>query len=216
MRHGQGFHSSAVTPNGHLLPDPHLTPKGQEQCLARRQEFGDQSKIELLLASPLRRALESCHLTFAPCVARGLKIIALPMAEEATADPCDTGSPVEDLRKEFPPETVDFNHVRIGWYLHENEYAVDPVSLAARAAKLRRFVRDREEREVVLVGHGFFNHYLTGNVDAQGRQTTGWWGEAEVRSFRFVEGSEGAEIVEVGGRKGEGTSGVVGVGGMGR
>ena len=80
-------------------------------------------QVELLLASPLRRALQTCALAFKPCVERGLTIIALPMAEEATGDPCDTGSEVEELEKDFP-ESVDFDHVKHGWWVHEGEYGV--------------------------------------------------------------------------------------------
>lgn len=46
-------------------------------------------------------------------------------------------------------------------------------------------MRSRKEKEVVLVSHGFFNHYLTGEVNEKGEQTTGWWREAEIRSFTF-------------------------------
>lgn len=143
--------------------------------------------MQLLLASPMRRALQTCTLSFAPCVQRGLKIIALPIAEEASDAPCDTGSEVETLQAEFP-EVVDFDHVKQGWWHHEQELAVDPASLNARAAKLRRFIRERPEKEVVLVSHGFFNHYLTGDVDDEGKQTTPWWQETELRTFTFEDG----------------------------
>jgi len=117
------------------------------------------------------------------------------MAEEASDDPCDTGSPVEVLKKEFP-DIVLFDHVEHGRYLHEGEYAVDPKALNARAAKLRRFIRDRDEKEVVLVTHGFFAHYLTGDVNEKGEQTTGWWQETELRTFDFVDGGEKAVLRE--------------------
>lgn len=92
-----------------------------------------------------------------------MKIIALPYAEEASDDPCDTGSEVDVLKAEFPD--VDFDHVRHGWYLHEGEYAVDPKSLNARAAKLRRFIRDRPEKEIILVAHGECRFHVFGNID---------------------------------------------------
>lgn len=120
-----------------------------------------------------------------PCVKRGLPIIALPMAEEASAAPSDTGSPVEYLKAEFDPH-VDFDHVQQGWWSHEGEYAAEPKALLERAAKLRRWIRDRPEKEVVLVAHGFFNHYITGEVNEQGEQTTPWWKETELRTYRFV------------------------------
>lgn len=127
----------------------------------------------------------------APCVERGLTIVALPMAEEASAAASDTGSDPEDLKAEFEAN-IDFDHVKHGWWIHEGEYATDPVALRGRAAKLRRWIRDRPEKEVVLVAHGFFNHYLTGDVDDKGEQTTPWWQEAELRTYRFVDGEKPA------------------------
>lgn len=117
------------------------------------------------------------------------------MAEEASSAPSDTGSEPEVLLQEFP-DAVDFDHVKHGWYLHEGDYATDPAPLNARAAKLRRWIRDRPEKEVALVSHGFFNHYLTGDVDEKGEQTTPWWEETELRTYVFVEGSEVAIIRE--------------------
>lgn len=60
-------------------------------------------------------------------------------------------------------------------WVHEGEYAFEPKALISRAAKLRRWIKARPEKEVVLVSHGFFNHFLTGDVDAEGNQTTPWW-----------------------------------------
>lgn len=102
-----------MTKDGHLLHDPSLTEKGKQQCIDRCKDFDRHDKIELLLASPLRRAIQTCQLAFAPCVERGLVIIALPTAEEVSDAPSDTGSPVEDLIKEFGDEKVDFDHLKV-------------------------------------------------------------------------------------------------------
>ena len=48
----------------------------------------------------------------------------------------------------------------------------------------------------MLVSHGFFNHYLTGDVNEKGEQTTSWWQETELRTFTFVEGDASAKIRE--------------------
>jgi broad specificity phosphatase PhoE len=218
MRHGQGYHSSAVTKDGHLLHDPSLTPHGIAQCQTRCSTFPHHANIDLLLASPLRRALQTALHAFAPVRARGLKITALPAAEEVSSDPCDTGSAASTLREEFGEDVVDFSHLSRSsggdehWFEHQGDYASTPEKVHARAEALRRWIRDRPEREVVLVSHGFFAHYLTHEVDEEGRQTTAWWGEAEVRTYVFEEGDEAvlretAESVEGRGGKegGEGS-----------
>lgn len=110
MRHGQGLHNAVE--NGHDIRDPALTEKGREQCRDRRAAFDRHDQIELLLASPLRRALETCEITFESSIGRGLKIIALPMAEEASDAPADTGSELDLLKAEFP-EHVDFSECRM-------------------------------------------------------------------------------------------------------
>ena len=74
-------------------------------------------------------------------------------------------------------------------WVHQGEYAFEPKALIARAAKLRRWIKNRPEKEVVLVSHGFFNHFLTGDVDENGEQTTPWWNEAELRTYSFVDGN---------------------------
>jgi len=52
---------------------------------------------------------------------------------------------------------------------------------------------------VVLVARGFFNHFLTGDVDKEGNQKTPWWEETELRTFRFVEDGEEADPAFYGG-----------------
>lgn len=121
-----------------------------------------------------------------------MQIIALPMAEECSDAPSDTGSDPDFLRDEFADkygrDCVSFDNVSQGWHVHEGEFATDPAALIRRAAKLRRWIKARPEKEIVLVAHGFFNHYLTGDVDEQGQQTSPWWNEAELRTFTFVDG----------------------------
>jgi broad specificity phosphatase PhoE len=128
--------------------------------------------VELLLASPLRRAIQTCQISFAPCVERGLVIVAIPHAEEVSVTPSDTGSPLDVLREEFGE--VDFNFLKEEWYLREGEFTSDAKAVNARATKLRTWIKRRPEKEIALVSHGFFNHFLTGEVDDKGEQTTQW------------------------------------------
>ncbi|KAF7190552.1 putative phosphatase SPAC5H10.03 [Pseudocercospora fuligena] len=186
MRHGQGFHSAEINKDGHLIRDPNLTDKGKEQCRQTCRAFERYQQVELLLASPMRRAIQTCQIAFAPCIERGMKVLALPHAEEVSEAPSDTGSDVQVLKEEFG-DGVDFQFVNDGWWKHEGEYATDPKAVNARAAKLRHWIKARPEKEIALVSHGFFNHFLTGDVDDNGQQTTPWWNEAELRSYTFFE-----------------------------
>lgn len=119
----------------------------------------------------------------------------MPHAEEVSDAPSDTGSPVHVLKGEFG-DLVDFDLCEGDWYEHKGEYAIEPKVVNERATKLRKFIRDRAETEVALVSHGFFAHFITGDVDDNGEQTTPWWQETELRSYTFVDGDPNAMIQE--------------------
>lgn len=156
-------------------------------------------QVDLLLASPLKRTLETALIGFQPVVERGLRVLAIPSAQEATADPSDTGSDKDHLRTRFD-DHVDLRYLTPGWNDKTGEMATDVHSTVTRARRLRQWIKAREEKEVVLVSHGMFAHFLTGDVDTEGNQTTPWWVNDEFRTFTFVNGEEDddgeARIVE--------------------
>lgn len=241
MRHGQGYHSSAVTPkDGNLIPDPSLTPHGFEQAAARGASFSRHDKIDLLVASPLRRTIQTCATAFKPVIEQhGLKILLVPAAEEVSDEPMDCPSGTETLRREFGEDLLDLSLLEddsaftddgkpstatkapssgpseppsssrhdsaapspsppaatatSNWRTHAGAYSAAPPAVHVRAQKLRRWLRARPEKEIALVTHGYFAHYLTSEVDAAGNQTTGWWEEAELRTYRFAEDGKDGE-----------------------
>jgi broad specificity phosphatase PhoE len=69
-------------------------------------------------------------------------------------------------------ECVDASLVEEGWNSNKGIYAPSAEALKERARELRSWLWRREEDEVVVVGHGNFWHYLTGEVDGEGRQTS--------------------------------------------
>jgi len=114
----QGFHNLSTA--NHVLPDPLLTELGQEQCRTLRDTFPYHDRVELVTASPLRRTLYTALLGFEPVfhARRGMKLIALPEAQETSDVPCDCGSDPEALRREFVEEKglpVDLERVEEGW-----------------------------------------------------------------------------------------------------
>ncbi|KAJ4342303.1 hypothetical protein N0V87_001289 [Didymella glomerata] len=64
-------------------------------------------------------------------------------------------------------------------------FAPDGQALEGRAATLRKFLRDREEEEIVVVSHGQFLHYVSRDVDDDGKQINGDWENTEYRSYIF-------------------------------
>lgn len=164
-------------------------------CISKellRANIVDSLKIDLLVASAMQRTIQTCLVAFSPCVDRGLDVVAMPMAQEGTDELSDVGSDPEKLKSLFEAH-VDYSHVKPGWNEKRGENGVDAPVVMARAIKLRRWLKARKESNVVLVTHGRFAHFLTGDVDENGEQTTGWWEDAELRSFDFVSSSSDEE-----------------------
>lgn len=122
IRHAEGVHN--LNMDNLWIRDPDLTDRGREQvrCLAARlaalEEVEPESlKMDLVLASPLRRTLFTALGAFGPQLARGqpAKVRALPDLQEVSDLPCDSGSPLEEILMEFGAHAVDFDLVEEGW-----------------------------------------------------------------------------------------------------
>ncbi|RMY49100.1 hypothetical protein D0863_15229 [Hortaea werneckii] len=199
VRHAEGYHNAAW--HGEGIHDPFLTEHGQKQCEKLRQEFPDHDKIELLMASPMKRCIQTCRESFKPAVDRLGKILLMPLAQEASTEHMDTGSSAESIKEVFGG-LVDIHRltdVFPYWNYNVGRFSDDPGMQADRARQLRCFIMGRPEKHVVLVAHGSFNHCLTENFDeTDGTQTTRMWVNAECRSYRFDESSgDQARIVEL-------------------
>ncbi|KAK3956798.1 histidine phosphatase superfamily [Pseudoneurospora amorphoporcata] len=153
VRHAQGHHNLCAA--NHALPDPSLTPLGESQCFALRDSFPHHDKITHLVASPMRRTLYTCLLSFQPVVERlrvahqGEKkrgvVVALPEVQEVSNLPCDVGSAPEKLHEEFDAQggLVDLELVKEGWQdkeSPESPWRPDMEKLKARAEKARRWL----------------------------------------------------------------------------
>lgn len=170
VRHAQGFHNLNV-PN-QQIPDPYLTPLGKEQCAALRANFPHHDRVTHLVASPMRRTLQTCQLSFRPAVDAGLKVVAQPLLQELSTLPSDTGSEPEVLAAEYA--WADVSGVPKGWNDKTSEgspWAPRVEALEERARKARVWLRELGRRwkaegrgdsaDIVVVTHGGFLHFLT-------------------------------------------------------
>ena len=186
VRHAEGYHNLHEDES---IPDPDLTSKGREQCKNLASLFPYFDRIDLVCASPIRRAIQTAQTSMEPFLQSGRnKILALPLAQEATDKPANTPTRIGLLKEEFG-DIVNFQRCMDS---HLSDYdskrgrwACDAHTLAARARELRLFLRDREEDEVVVVSHGDFLHYVSGDVNQEGEQQNGEWRNTEFRSYRF-------------------------------
>ncbi len=114
------------------MPDPDLTSYGLEQCAHLSRSFPYHTRIDLLVASPLRRTLNTTLNGFTPQVQKGLPVIALPEVQETSDVPADTGSDYEVLREEMKGKPVDLSRVQEGWNSKTGKWAPNADKLEER------------------------------------------------------------------------------------
>ncbi|EAA28395.3 hypothetical protein GE21DRAFT_9230 [Neurospora crassa] len=160
VRHAQGHHN--VSQANHVFADPLLTPLGESQCAALRDSFPYHDKITHLVASPMRRTLYTCLLSFQPAVERlaakrGKKkegegvVVALPEVQEVSNLPCDVGSAPEKLHQEFDEAgLVDLFLVKEGWqdkHSPDSPWKPEMEKVKRRAEKARKWLYELAQQQ---------------------------------------------------------------------
>ncbi|RBA15967.1 hypothetical protein FPRO05_12188 [Fusarium proliferatum] len=172
VRHGQGVHNLSYA--NHDLPDPELTPLGEEQAQALTTRFPELANIELIVSSPLQRTIQTALLAFPLKLQAGLQVLAWPEVQEASALICDTGSHLPDIKARFCGLPIDFSLVEPDWHL-KGKSAPTAARLLERAQLARQWLSERPEAEIVVISHGCFLHFLTDDwVNAINPQATAW------------------------------------------
>ncbi|KAM0204748.1 hypothetical protein ACHAQI_009922 [Fusarium lateritium] len=171
VRHGQGVHN--LSHANHHLPDPELTPLGEEQARNLCDRYPKLANVQLIVSSPLRRTLQTALLAFPSKLEGGLQVLALPEMQEASNLICDTGRDLADVKADFEQLPVNFDVVETGWHIKEDKWAPVASSLLKRAQVARKWLSERPEAEIVVITHA---------TD---------WTNAEVRSFTFTSDKDG-------------------------
>jgi broad specificity phosphatase PhoE len=157
LRHGQSefnLHFTA-TRRDPGIPDPKLTPLGQEQAERAAEELPAQGPIRRIVASPYTRALQ----TAAPIARRlGLPVHVQPLVRERYAFSCDIGSPASELRQRFPDHALD--HLPEMWWPQEEEPEHQVIRRAATFRGEMATLPDWEE--TLVVSHWGFILAMTG------------------------------------------------------
>ncbi|KAL0469868.1 histidine phosphatase superfamily [Neurospora intermedia] len=161
VRHAQGHHN--VSQANHVFADPLLTPLGESQCAALRDSFPYHDKITHLVASPMRRTLYTCLLSFQPAIERlaaakgGKKVVvALPEVQEVSNLPCDVGSAPEKLHQEFDEAgLVDLSLVKDGWqdkHSPDSPWKPEMEKVKRRAEKARKWLYELAQQDSTAAG----------------------------------------------------------------
>lgn len=179
IRHAQSQHNAraATAPDEDLLRrdptlrDAPLTELGHQQALALAAEVSRLRQIELVVVSPLTRAIQTTLAAFhdhpAPRLVQALH-------REHLDSWCDIGQSPAALAHAFP--MLDFDHLDDPWW-HVGDgaepYVQEPIeALDRRVSTFADWLRARPEGCIAVVGHGTFLRRLTGEgfANAQRRE----------------------------------------------
>jgi broad specificity phosphatase PhoE len=172
--------------------DCSVTDLGKEQSkeagitLAR-----DVDSIDLVVVSPLRRALQTASyiLESFPTTPR---IEVSKDSAEIMVDPCDIGSPPSVLAKEFP--SWDFSQLQDYWWqggkspeetlelMRQRQGLEVETDIEKRIAALREHLREQQQETIILVCHS----------------ETIWWLTSELKNGeRFGTWTKNGEILDI-------------------
>lgn len=174
IRHGESTHNANSfahsDANDACFIDADLTARGREQASALADTVAALAP-DLIVASPLTRALRTCALA---CARLPHAPVVHPACAERLAYSCDIGAPTAELAAAWP--RADFSAVPpdAWWWAPADAPRGAEESLrrlragvgeprdavVARAADFRRWVVARPERRVVVFSHGVYLRHL--------------------------------------------------------
>jgi len=160
VRHAQAGHNVRKELTGR--PDNPLTEHGREQ--ARRAGAGPLGELlrsaDLVVTSPLLRALETTALLLEAAGARDTRVLVHAGAIERCTAPCDKGTLKTDLMRVLPEAMQHWE----GWEALPERFWAEPGEDAW--GRVESFVeavrRERPEGRIVFVGHGGFWEMVLG------------------------------------------------------
>ncbi|MBI1244860.1 MAG: histidine phosphatase family protein [Alphaproteobacteria bacterium] len=164
IRHGQSEFNAAFDSIKRIDPmifDPRLTELGRAQAAALADP-ARWARVELVVASPFTRAIETAQLAFA---GHGAPMRIEALHRERAEHSGDIGRAPAALKADFPH--LEFDHLDDPWW-HHDPARPDAITieseeiLSARVAHFADWLRARPEREMAVVGHGTFLRFLTG------------------------------------------------------
>lgn len=163
--------------------DPPLTSLGVEQASSISQKLPSAGTIATIISSPLRRALQTTLAGFSSVLDKqysdesygqgvdgGATLSLDPDLQERSDLPCDTGSSASELSNVFPG--LSFDDLGEEWLKKSGHYAPEDDAVTERAEQVRKSLFEKAQslenelrKDIVVVTHGIFMKYLTGDPD---------------------------------------------------
>lgn len=153
------------------IHDPGLTPGGLANVKEFYKVYPFLRAPQIIITSHLRRCLQTALRIreTLPNSGNSIRIVAHPDLQEVSIQLCDTGSPLDVLREEYPsidfPDElfpVDYPRLRHVKPVKKNTpYDNEPPLLDVRAKRFREYLSESvQEQEIIIITHGKFVHYL--------------------------------------------------------
>eukprot|EP00798_Chlamydomonas_sp_ICE-L_P015009 gene15009-21077_t len=149
-----------------MLCDTCLTPKGKEGARAAASKaLSLHPKPEVLVVSPLTRALQTANLAFG---AMDVPIVVEALARERVWHSADVGQSPQVLKQTWPAPRHSFDHLPEIWW--SNGGSEDPKyvelesreNFSKRVKVFRKWLMDRPESVIAVVAHWGVLLELTG------------------------------------------------------
>lgn len=167
VRHAEGHHNVAGKADyrGYLredLVDAEITPLGIQQCEELRDKVQEKLKsVELLIVSPMNRTIQTALYSF-PHLKDSIPWIAIEHIREQTGrHPCDRRTPIRDQRQRY--SFINYDHIESDDDIiyHRYDPNREPAEDVVERAKIfLDWLRNREEKEIVVVTHSAFLRHL--------------------------------------------------------
>ena len=169
IRHGYALHNelflkSALNPqifrSSEVLDSP-LTQYGHDQSIQLGYNWEKKHEVELVVVSPLMRTLETAMNIFGDT---NIPIISLEFLREYPLgrDTCNKRSNRDFLKNKFPK--IDFNNLEHNEDILWRPDTMESIeSLENRINTMKKYLLNRQEKNIAIVGHSSFIGYLKDN-----------------------------------------------------
>lgn len=157
---------------------------GKDQARLLLLHFEELKNVELIISSPMRRALETVMIGFDGFLDLkdekyinypSIPLVILPELQETSDRNCDTCSSLESLRSWFP--SLDWSFCSEEKLLKTGFFAYEPSMLEKRANWLRNWVSERKESKILIVSHLSFIKYLVDD--------SAYWANLEIKKYNI-------------------------------
>ncbi|KAI0131215.1 histidine phosphatase superfamily [Daldinia grandis] len=193
IRHAQASHNIY----GNHIRDAILTEDGAAECRLLKDTYPFGPMVTNVISSPLRRAIDTAILGVLPTIDGLISIKLLPNLQEINSSPSSTGLPKHSLAQQYDGDlAINTDDIDEDWYHKDpsSPYAPQVRKVEARARAVRKHLRmlarmaieaGKDDAHIVVVTHGEFAHWLTGDFQGVTETHNTNWYNTEYRSFQI-------------------------------